>query len=91
MSDQRDDHRIIGIHITDRVQNAGDVQRILSKYGKAIRTRVGLHDVRDNAAAPEGLILLETVGSSEDADALSNELRRLPGVQVQSMFFSHPQ
>lgn len=91
MSDPRSDHRIIGIHITDRVQNAGDVQRILSKYGKTIRTRLGLHEVHDNAAAPEGLILLETVGPSEDADSLSNELRRLPGVQVQSMFFSHPQ
>ncbi len=85
------DHRIVGIHITDRAQNAGDVQRVLSKYGKNIRTRLGLHEVRENAASPEGLILLETVGPSEDADALSNELRRLPGVQVQSMFFSHPE
>ena len=28
------DHRIVGIHITDRAINAAEVQQILSKYGK---------------------------------------------------------
>ena len=45
------DHRIVGIHVTDRAQAAGRVQEILSKYGKNIRTRLGLHDVHDDVVA----------------------------------------
>ena len=85
------DHRIVGIHVTDRAQAAGRVQEILSKYGKNIRTRLGLHDVHGEVAAPSALILIETIGSHQEIDALSDELRRLPGIQVQSMFFSHPE
>ena len=84
------DHRIVGVHITDRASHAGEVQNILSKYGKNIRTRLGLHEVSEDSASPNGLVVLEVVGSSQEIDALSDELRCLKGVQVQSMFFSHP-
>jgi hypothetical protein len=84
------DHRIVGIHVTDRAVHAGRVQEILSRYGRNIRTRMGLHDVHDDVASPDALILIEAIGSHEEIDALSDELRRLPGIQVQSMFFSHP-
>ncbi len=89
MSEHRTDHRIVGIHVTDRATAAGRVQEILSKYGKNIRTRLGLHDVREDAASPSALILLEAMGSHQEIDAMSDELRRLVGIQVQSMFFSH--
>ena len=85
------DHRIVGVHITDRATHASEVQVILSKYGKNIRTRLGLHEVSENSASPNGLIILEVVGGNPEIDALSDELRHLKGVQVQSMFFSHPE
>ncbi len=85
------DHRIVGVHITDRATQAGEVQGILTKYGKNIRTRLGLHEISEESASPNGLIILEAVGSNQEIDALSDELRRLKGVQVQSMFFSHPE
>ena len=85
------DHRIVGVHITDRATRAGEVQNILSKYGKNIRTRLGLHEISEDSASPNGLVVLEVVGSNQEIDALSDELRRLKGVQVQSMFFSHPE
>ena len=85
------DHRIVGVHVTDRAIHAGDVQSILSKYGKNIRTRLGLHEVSEDAASPNGLLILEVVGSNQEIDALSDELRRLKGIQVQSMVFSHPE
>jgi hypothetical protein len=85
------DHRIVGIHITDRATHAGEVQQILTKYGKNIRTRIGLHEAEGDLASPNGLILLETIGSNQEIDALSDDLRKLIGIQVQSMFFSHPQ
>jgi hypothetical protein len=84
------DHRIVGVHVTDRAQNAGQVQEVLGRHARLIRTRLGLHEVRESVASPHALILLETLGCEADIDALSDELRRLPGVQVQSMFFSHP-
>ncbi len=85
------DHRIVGIHITDRAIHAGEVQQILSKYAKNIQTRLGLHEVSEDAASPNGLIIIEAVGANQEIDALSDELRRLKGIQVQSMFFSHPE
>ncbi len=84
------DHFIVGIHITDRVQNATEVQTILTKHGRCIRTRLGLHEADADRASPGGLILLETIGPEERIDALCDALRRLHGVQVQRMFFSHP-
>jgi hypothetical protein len=85
------DHRIVGIHITDRATNASEVQQILSKYGKNIRTRLGLHETSEESASPNGLIVIEAVGGNLEIDAMSDELRRLKGIQVQSMFFSHPE
>jgi hypothetical protein len=85
------DHVIVGIHITDRVINAGEVQVLLSRHGKNIRTRLGLHETVDDSAGPNGLILLETVGSPSEIDALCDALRKLRGVQVQQMYFSHPE
>lgn len=84
------EHRIIGVHVTNRVDNAGEIQKILGKHGRIIRTRLGLHDVTESQAGPHGLILLDTVGGAADADALSSDLRGISGVQVQSMFFSDP-
>jgi len=84
------DHFIVGVHITDRVQNAAEVQAILTEHGRNIRTRLGLHEADADGASPSGLILLETVGPEDQIDALCDSLGRLRGVQVQRMFFSHP-
>ncbi|MBN2193058.1 MAG: hypothetical protein JW751_09600 [Polyangiaceae bacterium] len=84
------DHIIVGIHITDRVTNAGEVQSLLTQYGKNIRTRLGLRETVEDTAGPNGLILLETVGPADELDALCAALRKLEGVQVQQMYFSHP-
>ena len=85
------DHIIVGIHITDRVERAGEVQKILTEYGGNIRTRLGLHHADHEVASPQGLILLDTVGDESEIDAFCDKLRKLHGVQVQRMFFSHPE
>ena len=41
MSDQ---HIILGVHITDRLKNAVEVQKVFTEYGCNIKTRIGLHD-----------------------------------------------
>ena len=85
------DHVIVGVHITNRAERAGDVQQILTEYGRCIRTRLGLHPIQGEEASSRGLILLDLVGSRDDADAMCGQLRRLAGIQVQRMYFSEPE
>lgn len=84
------DHVIVGIHITDRAERAGEVQKVLTEHGANIRTRLGLHHVEEAVVGPQGLILLDVIGSETVIDTMCDKLRKLSGVQVQRMFFSHP-
>jgi hypothetical protein len=52
-------HIIVGVHITERVKHAGDVQKVLTDFGCQIRTRLGLHEADQNLCSPNGMILLE--------------------------------
>lgn len=83
------DHRILGIHLNDRVHHALALQTVLTEYGDAIKTRLGLHDVSETVNAPSGIVLLETAGSPERADALLAALRAVDGLDVQEMRFAH--
>ncbi|MEI7663531.1 MAG: hypothetical protein WCK34_15085 [Bacteroidota bacterium] len=78
---------IIGIHITDRVQKVSDVQSILTKFGCTIRTRLGLHEVKDDYCARSGLIILELTGTREEFIKLENELLKVDGLEVKKMVF----
>lgn len=82
-------HVILGVHITDRVLRADEVQRTLTAHGAVIRTRLGLHDAGNGRSSPNGLILLELAGDGRAATALTAALRRIRGVQVRRMTFGH--
>ncbi|MFO8236470.1 MAG: hypothetical protein R6U04_13820 [Bacteroidales bacterium] len=80
--------RILGILITDRKKEAGEVQKILTQYGSTIKTRLGLHEVNSDALSEEGLILLELAGSETEMDNLQKKLETIDGTQTQKMDFS---
>jgi alcohol dehydrogenase YqhD (iron-dependent ADH family) len=80
--------RILGILITDRQKEAGNVQRVLTKYGTSIKTRLGLHEVGDSNLSKEGLILLELTGVQKDMEQLQNELEQIEGTQTKNMVFT---
>ena len=84
-----DDHIILGIHVTNRLKNAVDVQKVFTEYGCNIKTRVGLHDVDDNVCSPSGVVLIEFFGSDADADGMMAKLNDVEGVQVKKMLFEH--
>lgn len=84
-----DDHIILGIHVTNRLKNAVDVQKVFTDYGCNIKTRIGLHDVDENACSPSGVVLIEFFGSDEEATAMMAKLNDVEGVQVQRMVFGH--
>ena len=79
---------ILGVHITDRVQEVSEVQAILTKFGCTIKTRLGLHEVKDDFCARSGLIILELTGSQEEFIKLENELLKINGLEVKKMVFT---
>ena len=38
------DHIVLGIHITNRLQKAAEVQKLFTEFGCNIKTRLGLHE-----------------------------------------------
>lgn len=80
-------HTILGIKITDRIKEAGEVQRVLTQYGCSIKTRLGLHEVSSDYCSSSGLIILELTGPIDDQVKLHDELVKIPGVITRKMDF----
>jgi hypothetical protein len=78
---------IIGAMLTNRVENATNVQKVLTECGCYIKTRLGLHEAADNVCSPSGLILLEIIGGDPAYAEVEEKLRGIPGLQVQKMMF----
>jgi len=89
--DSPERHVILGVHVTDRVTHAGQVQVALTEYGANIKTRLGIHDVHDKFCSPNGLMLIEFLGDDGRCDALIDRLSAIEGVETKRMVFDHPQ
>jgi hypothetical protein len=63
------------------------VQKIFSKYGCNIKTRLGLHEVSEDVCSPSGLVLLEMFGKEEDILRMEKDLKAVEGIRVQKMVF----
>jgi hypothetical protein len=83
----RNERWIIGINVTDRVNEAEKVQATLTKFGCSIKTRLGLHEVTNNYCDEGGLILVELTGDLVECEKLENELRKIEKLEVQKMVF----
>jgi len=82
-------HLICGIHITQRLEHALQVQQVLSEFGNNIKTRLGLHEVNDPRGEPNGIVLIEFVGSEAMFDEFAQKLGGIVGVEVKQMVFDH--
>jgi len=87
----RENHVILGVHITERLTRAQLVQEILTEFGGIVKTRLGLHEADGSHGSPNGLLLLETTGGEARADALAAKLSAIEGVFVKKMVFDHPE
>ena len=76
---------VLGIRIEDRVKEAGEVQKVLTKFGCSIKTRLGLHEVSDDFCSSSGLILLELTGSQDEQEKLHETLVKIPGTLIRKM------
>ncbi len=78
---------VLGIMVTNRVENASQIQKVLTECGCNIKTRLGLHEVDSTLCSPNGLILLELFGDEASYAAVEGRLREIKGLQVQKMVF----
>ena len=83
-------HIILGVHVTDRLQKAVEVQKLFSEYGCHIKTRLGLHEVGPDVCSPQGVVLLELFGDEAKCFELKDKLGAIEGIEVQQMVFDHP-
>lgn len=74
---------VMGIYLSDRREQAPDVQEVLTKYGDMIRGRTGIHDARTST----GLITLALEADREEIQALEAELEDVSGVEVSTALF----
>ncbi len=56
---------IIGVSLENRLETSVEFQKIISKLGCQIRTRIGLHPSKDIVCLNRGIVLLEVRGEAE--------------------------
>lgn len=78
---------IIGLKLSNRVETAVELQKILSKYGCSINTRIGLHTIKGGFCSPDGIILLEVI-DDKILKALESELLTIDHIELQHMVFN---
>ena len=78
---------ILGVQVTNRVENILDVQKILTEHGCNIKTRLGLHEVTESHCSNVGLLILETYGDEADIRQMESKLKKIKGLTVKKMVF----
>lgn len=70
---------IIGISLNDRQEDSIKLQKILTKYGCSIKTRIGLHDMGEYKCLNYGIVLIEVV---DKINEIYDELNRYWDIQI---------
>lgn len=81
--------RVIGIKITDRIKEAGLVQKILSVHAGVISTRFGFHELSNEVCSREGYIMIHLAGDADMCEMLASKLNETEGIVIKEMLFSH--
>ncbi|QUI25128.1 hypothetical protein HZI73_23765 [Vallitalea pronyensis] len=80
---------ILGIKVSNRLEEVDRMQDILTEQGSIIKTRLGLHQQEKGYNSKEGIILLELDEDTEDnCQVLEKSLETIEGIQVSKMTFS---
>lgn len=82
-------HVVFGVHVRDRMKDAGKVQDVFSEYGCYIKTRIGLHEVQGEYCSPGGVILLEMFGDEAKCYELKSKLEAFVEIEVKDIVFEH--
>lgn len=80
---------ILGIKVSDRLDEVDRMQDVLTENGCIIKTRLGLHEQEGNSCSKEGIIILELNNNTENkCEKLENSLKSIEGLEVNRMNFS---
>jgi hypothetical protein len=82
--------RVLGIHVFDRIKEAGRTQKILSKYAFCIKTRMGFHELNADVCSRTGFIILELKGDAAKWEEFEKELMEIGGLDIKKMSFLLP-
>lgn len=85
----KENHLILAVHITDRVSQVEEVQKIISEYGCSIKTRLGIHEASENYCSPAGLMILELLNDESAMNSFKEKLNAIDGVEAKEIVFSH--
>ncbi len=86
---KKENHYIYGVHVTERLKSAVDVQKILTEFGSLIKTRLGLHELNGKSDSPNGLLILELEGDDKKIKQMAAKLKKIQGIDVKGMIFDH--
>jgi hypothetical protein len=81
--------RVTGIKITDRIKEAGLVQKALSDHSGVISTRLGFHELSEEVCSREGFMVIHLAGLPDECQELIDKLKKIDGIFVREMAFSH--
>lgn len=77
---------IVGVRLDNRLETAVEFQKILTKFGCIIKTRLGLHEVSEVKCAHNGIVLLEVIDDTE-SKYMEEALSDIEGIELQIMKF----
>lgn len=77
---------ILGVKTKNRLETSDEIQKVLTKFGCNIKTRLGIHNILGNICPKDALILLE-IPQKEQAILLENELLNISEIEIQRMEF----
>lgn len=73
------DYQIMIIRVNHRINSSDKLQKVFTKYGCNIKTRLGLHEA-GKACGVDGLIILQLVKGAQDNIDFMNDLNAIEGV-----------
>ena len=76
--------KIMLIGMSERHDNAANVQDVLTRYGCIIKVRVGLHET-EKVCSPCGLIILQLADEPSEIKKLEKELKQIEGVETKTV------
>lgn len=80
---------ILGIKVSNRLEEVDRMQDILTNQGSIIKTRLGLHQQENSNNSKEGIILLELdQDTGGKCETLEKSLQDIEGIEVSKMTFS---
>ncbi len=68
--------------VSKRSKEALEVQKVLTKFGCIIKTRLGIHEAEGDKCSECGVIVIETKATPAENNKLASELSKLAGVKV---------